>query len=171
MRLFVAVRPPDAVLDAVAALRRPERPEVRWTTRAEWHVTLRFLGEVADPEPVVAALNAAPLVGCEATMGPAVAPLGRGIVVVPVGGLDALAERVVAATAGFGPSQERRPFSGHLTLARVRRGSRRGLVGEPVDLGFPVADVRLVRSHLGRRGASYEDLHVRRLIGDSARDP
>jgi 2'-5' RNA ligase len=44
-------------------------------------------------------------------------------------------------------------------------------VGEPVDLSFPVADVRLVRSHLGRGGASYEDLHVRRLIGDSARDP
>jgi 2'-5' RNA ligase len=163
MRLFVAVRPPDAVLDAVAKLDRPERPDVRWTTRPQWHVTLRFLGEVADPVPVVAALDAAPLAGCEATLGPAVARLGRGVVMVPVGGVEALAGEVAAATAAIGPPPERRPFAGHLTLARVRRGPLRDLVGERVDMRFPVVDVRLVHSHPGRDGARYEDLHVRRL--------
>jgi len=33
VRLFVAILPPGVVLDQVAALRRPERSGVRWTTR------------------------------------------------------------------------------------------------------------------------------------------
>lgn len=163
MRLFVAVRPPDAVLDVVAGLRRPPRPGVRWTTRPQWHVTLRFLGEVNDPGPVTAALEAAPLARCDAVVGPRVAALGRGAVVVPVGGLERLADAVVAATGGFGSPPAARAFRGHLTLARARRGPVRDLVGEPVKLGFPVDEVRLVRSHLGADGARYEDVHVRRL--------
>ena len=102
---------------------RPERPDVRWTTRPQWHVTLRFLGEVADPVPVVAALDAAPrrLRGHAGACG---GRLGRGVVMVPVGGLEALAGEVAAATAAIGRPPERRPFAGHLTLARVRRGAR-----------------------------------------------
>lgn len=163
MRLFVAVQPPDAVLDAVARLRRPPRQDVRWTTRPQWHVTLRFLGDVEDPVPVVAALEAAPLVACTAVAGPAVRTLGRGVVMVPVAGLDALAAGVVAATAGLGRPPEARAFRGHLTLARSRRGRVGDLTGEEVDLPFPVEDVRLVRSHLGREVARYEVVHVRRL--------
>jgi RNA 2',3'-cyclic 3'-phosphodiesterase len=163
VRLFVAVRPPDDVLDLLAGLRRRERAGVRWTTRPQWHVTLRFLGEVEEPRPVAAALDAAALAPASAMVGPRVSALGRGIVVVPVAGLDALAAGVASATGGFGAPPPERPFRGHLTLARARRGSVRGLVGEPVEATFPVGEVRLVRSHLGRDGARYEDLHVRRL--------
>ncbi len=163
VRLFVAVRLPDGVLDVVAGLHRPERPGVRWTTRSQWHVTLRFLGHVDDPAPVAAALDAAPLAGCVAAVGPRVTALGRGVVVVPVRGIEALAADVVAATSALGAPPEPRPFRGHLTLARARRGSVRALVGEPIALGFRVDDVRLVRSHLGPAGARYEDLHVRPL--------
>jgi 2'-5' RNA ligase len=136
---------------------------VRWTARAQWHVTLRFLGEVADPAPVAAALEAAHLAACEAVAGPRVIALGRSTVVLPVAGLDALAAGVAAATAGFGAPVGTRPFRGHLTLARVRRGSVQHLVGGALEARFPVDDVRLVRSHLGPAGARYEDLLVRRL--------
>jgi RNA 2',3'-cyclic 3'-phosphodiesterase len=163
VRLFVAVRPPGDVLDALDRLRRPERSGVRWTTRDQWHVTLRFLGEVDDPGTVADALDAAPLAVCGAEAGPRVAALGRGVVVVPVRGLDELAGGVVAATARFGVPPPDRPFHGHLTLARSRRGSVRDLVGEAVAASFAVDDVRLVRSHLGRDGARYEDVHVRPL--------
>jgi RNA 2',3'-cyclic 3'-phosphodiesterase len=161
VRLFVAVRPPEPALDRVAALRRPAQAGVRWTTRAQWHVTLRFLGEVTDPAPVAAALDGASLPGAEGRLGPAVGRLGREVVMVPVHGLDALAAAVVSATAAAGLPPDRRAFRGHLTLARVRHGPVRALVGEAIDLGFPVEDVRLVRSHLGPDGARYEDLHVR----------
>lgn len=163
MRLFVAVRPPDDVLEVIAGLRRRERADVRWTTRPQWHVTLRFLGEVPDPAPVVDALDAAPLEAATATVGPRVSALGRGVVIVPVAGMEALAAAVVTATGSFGRPAPDRRFRGHLTLARARHGPVRDLVGEEVDARFPVDEVRLVRSHLGRDGSRYEDLHVRRL--------
>ncbi len=170
MRLFVAVVPPDDVLDRLASLRRPARPGVRWTRREQWHVTLRFLGEVdeAAVPAVVAALDAAPLdaapPAAAAVLGPRVAALGRRVVQIPVAGLDDLAAAVTAATATVGRPPEPRPFQGHVTLARVARGGLRDLVGEPVAATFPVVDVRLVHSRPGGRGGPvYADVHVRPL--------
>ena len=55
-RLFVAVWPPDEVLDLIAALPRPEVEGLRWTTRDQWHVTLRFFGSV-ELAPAAVALR------------------------------------------------------------------------------------------------------------------
>src|SRR5215469_5772360 len=52
MRLFVAIAPPDEVLGELAAAVAPlrvARTELRWTGPADWHLTLAFLGEVAEP--------------------------------------------------------------------------------------------------------------------------
>ena len=59
MRLFVAAWPPADVVEALRGLDRPVVTGMRWTTADQWHVTLRFLGDVDDPAPVVAALTAA----------------------------------------------------------------------------------------------------------------
>jgi 2'-5' RNA ligase len=173
MRLFVGVRPPDDVLDLIAELPRRAQTGLRWTTRDQWHVTLRFLGEIEDPTAVVEALESADparLVACEATVGPLVETLSRQVVALPVAGLDDLAAAVVEATGRLGRPPEDRPFRGHLTLARLSpsaRGSARRLAGEivgcPVSARFAVSDVWLVRSHLGRAGARYEDVYVRHL--------
>ena len=170
MRLFVAVAVPGDVLDLIADLPRPAREGLRWTTRDQWHVTLRFLGTVDDPEAVVDALEDAALgrcAPCEAVLGPRVEALSSRVLSVPVAGLDDVAAAVVEATAGLGRPPEDRPFRGHLTLARVSRGTARRLagsvVGRPISARFAVPDVRLVRSHLGPRGARYEDIHVRHL--------
>ena len=48
-RMFIAAWPPSAVLDALDALPRRDVAGVRWTTREQWHVTLRYLGDV-DPD-------------------------------------------------------------------------------------------------------------------------
>ncbi|QPP08217.1 RNA 2',3'-cyclic phosphodiesterase [Streptomyces bathyalis] len=56
MRLFTALLPPDHVLDAsgqladkVAELRAMDRAgQLRWTHRANWHITLAFYGEVGE---------------------------------------------------------------------------------------------------------------------------
>ena len=48
MRLFVAVWPPYEVVNSIAALERPPLPGLRWTTPDQWHVTMRFLGDVDD---------------------------------------------------------------------------------------------------------------------------
>jgi len=50
MRLFAAIRPPEAVLDhltgALDALDRPRQQHNPWQPRANWHITLAFYGEV-----------------------------------------------------------------------------------------------------------------------------
>jgi RNA 2',3'-cyclic 3'-phosphodiesterase len=162
VRLFVGVRPPAEVERVLAGVGRPERPGVRWTCPHQWHVTLRFLGEVPDEEvaSVAAALGA---VGgrCgprHATLGPVTRRLGRAVLVAPVSGLDDLAAAVVESSAGFGVAPEVRPFSGHLTLARGkgRRPVPADLAGEPVEAAWPVTSMELVRSHLGAGGARYE---------------
>src|SRR5579875_999805 len=51
MRLFVAIAPPASALDEVEARLaglRPAWPQLRWTSRAAWHITLAFLGEVGE---------------------------------------------------------------------------------------------------------------------------
>jgi 2'-5' RNA ligase len=158
VRLFVAVWPPDEVLDSVALLPRPVVDGVRWTTRDQWHVTLRFLGSVDDPTPVVSRLRALPVPAVVADAGPAVAALSRSILCLPVAGLDALAAAVVGATADVGEPPEERRFRGHLTLARARdrrRGDVRGLAGAPFAASWPVSAVELVASELRPSGAAY----------------
>lgn len=162
MRLFVAIWPPTEVLDVLERLPRPDHPNVRWTPRDRWHVTLRFLGEVDDAEApalgqaveAVAARHPARQV----TLGPATTRLSRSVLVVPVTGLDDLGAAVAAATSGIGAPPEDRPFSGHLTLARARgRGAVPvALAGDAVGAAWLVGEVAIVRSRLGAGGARYE---------------
>jgi 2'-5' RNA ligase len=159
MRLFVAVWPPSLVLEEIARLPRPVVPDVRWTTRDQWHVTLRFLGEVASFEEVVESLSATSLPVAEAELGQVVRRLGSGVLCVDVHGLGPVAEAVTTATAAMGRPPESRAFHGHLTLARAgRRGpDLRSLAGTPVQPSrFAVRLVAVVQSHLGRAGARYE---------------
>ena len=159
-RLFVAVWPPDRVLDAIAALDRPSVTGLRWTTRDQWHVTLRFLGQVDDASAVVEALAAVVRHGpVDAALGPATGRFDHRILHVPVSGLSGVAGEVIAATAALGRPPEDRPFAGHITLARTARGSRvdlRPLAGVAVAGTWTVTDVCLVESHLSSAGARYE---------------
>lgn len=161
-RLFIAVQPPDDVLDALAALPRPDEPGVRWTRREHWHVTLRFLGE-ADPAAAAEALAGVDAHEAEAVLGPAVSRLGRFVVCVPVQGLDELAAAVRAATAAVGEPPDPRPFTGHLTLARLGRRAACGLTGTPFAARFPVREIELVQSVLTAEGPRHQVIARRGL--------
>jgi RNA 2',3'-cyclic 3'-phosphodiesterase len=59
-RCFVGVRPPDAVIAAIEARVEANRRHLlgaRWVPRDQWHVTLKFLGSVADVHGVARALR------------------------------------------------------------------------------------------------------------------
>ncbi len=161
-RLFVAAVPPEEVLDELAALTRPEEPGVRYTTRDQWHVTLRFLGESPEVE-AEAALARVVALPAEVSLGPRVRRLGRNVVVVPARGLEGVAEAVAEATATVGVPPDPRPFDGHITVARLKRTGSCRMVGEPISDRFIVDEVRLVRSNLHPDGARYEILATRVL--------
>lgn len=166
MRLFVAVRPPESVLDAIARLPRPDESAARWTTRDQWHVTLRFLGNIDTPEPVVSALDVA-LAGCapvDVVLGPRARMLRRQVVYLPIEGLDAIAGLVARATASFGEPPPSRPFMGHVTLARTK-GARVDVSGLGLAATWTVGEVELIRSHLGGGPARYETLRSFPLPG------
>ena len=162
-RLFVAVWPPREVLDVVGALPRARQPGVRWTTRDQWHITLRFLGTCSVPA-AVEALAGVEGVTTTASLGPRVGRLGRGVLIVPVAGLDALAVATVSATDHIGRPPDPRPFLGHLTLARLRGVGACGLTAATVDASWRVTSVCLVESHLGRDGARYETIYEHPLL-------
>jgi RNA 2',3'-cyclic 3'-phosphodiesterase len=158
-RLFVAVWPPDDVLELIAALPRPDTEGLRWTTRNQWHVTLRFFGSV-DLEEAASALRSVSGQETTVVLGPETGRFGKRILHVPVEGLDDVAKAVVRATKKVGKPPEPRPFNGHLTLARAR-DRRHGvdlcpLVGTPVSAAWPLTEVCLVESQLSSKGANYE---------------
>jgi 2'-5' RNA ligase len=174
LRLFVAVWPPAHVTEALA-----EVPvgEGRRTPAERLHVTLRFLGAVAEErvEPLVDALatatsGLAEVLPVTARVGPVTGVFGRSVLHVAVSGLEGLAAGVAGATEGFGEvaavGEEDRPFVGHLTLARSggrRRGpdlrALRGLaVPAAARVPWPVQEVTLVRSSTGPGGLRYDVL-------------
>jgi RNA 2',3'-cyclic 3'-phosphodiesterase len=157
-RLFVGLWPPVEVLDELEALLREDRPGVRWTTRAQWHVTLRFLGS-ADPVAAADALAGLRHPPVDVVVGGPVGRLGRGVLMVPVGGLDSLADAVAQAFAGIGKADDNgRAFLGHLTLARLRGTPACGLIGVTVAARWRATEVCLVESIARPGGSVYRTL-------------
>jgi 2'-5' RNA ligase len=156
-RLFVAALPDEPTTAALRTLPRPDEPGVRWVPEANWHVTLRFIGD-AEVDEVVAPLDGLDGACARAELGPAVAWLGSHLVV-PVGGLDDLAVAVRSATAGIGATARQR-FVGHLTIARTQPGVTSSVVGTPIRIGFDVDEIALVVSDLRPDGVAYTTLRT-----------
>jgi len=176
MRLFVAIVPPPAALDELAAVVEPlraARPELRWTTAEDWHLTLAFLGDVAEAvlpelgrrlERAAARHQAQQLTisGGGAFPGRSRARvLWAGIQGGP--GLPALAASVAAGArrAGAPPPDEGRKYRAHLTLARCREpadvaeetAALASLAGTP----WTATDIHLIRSNLPGRSRRADD--------------
>lgn len=155
-RLFVAIWPPEHVLERFGDMERPKDPGVRWVPQENLHVTLRFLGE-ADADEVSDRLDQALLPAATAVLGPAFDLLGERALVTPVTGVDELAGVVQQAVRGLGTERERRRFQGHITVARLARNARpHRSAGRPFDASFVVEEVALVASSLADTGAVYE---------------
>lgn len=172
VRCFVAVVPPPEVLAPLVRAVAPLRTlPATWVPPERLHVTLAFLGEVADPEPYAAAL--APAVAEVAAFplrirgGGAFPRAARARVLWAGldGDVDALAKlaRVARRTArAVRIDVERKPYVPHVTVARVRRDGFDGAAAvaalsvvesEPWQVG----EVVLMRSVLGPAPA-YEPL-------------
>jgi len=153
-RLFLAVWPPDHVIEELRALRRKDQRGVRFLDPDTWHVTLRFLGECAI-EDAVAALEGLDERSVTARLGPGVDVLSGRSLVVPVTGLDGLAAVLARRTEGLGEPPRRR-FVGHLTIARLKpHATPPPALGSFIDTTFTVDEIALVSSRLHPDGARY----------------
>ena len=181
MRLFLAIEPPAAwrrAAAAVAAALDEQHPGLLRLVRPELlHLTLRFLGEVAEErlEPLQAALReSVPPVEVALALGAAGMFGGSrgGAVWLGVGGdlegLRSLAARAETAVVAAGLPGERRELRPHLTIARVRRqarsAERRAIAASvrsldpPEGAPFVARELVLVRSRLRPDGPRYERL-------------
>jgi RNA 2',3'-cyclic 3'-phosphodiesterase len=175
MRLFAGIDlPPDVVrsLDALIARLRPAA-RISWSPAANLHITTKFIGEW--PEEKLGALTAA--LGALPSR-PAIEVHIRGVGFFPNPhsprnfwcGIDApgmadLAEDTDRATASLGIQSEKRAYSPHLTLARIKerldlQPLREAIAAAaPLDFGrFPAASFFLYRSQLRPTGSVYTKL-------------
>lgn len=161
-RMFLAVRPSAAARAELDRLERPAGAAVRWEDPTNWHITIRFFPR-APLDDVIAAIDGLePLAAPVVVLGPAVAILGKGVVIVPAAGLGHLVAEVAGASRRFevATGSEGRPFAGHLTLGRLRRGHRTcELVGRPVDASFVADGMELVVSTPDTGGHRHEVAH------------
>src|SRR5437016_7362946 len=130
MRLFTGLDLPPDVIRNLEELVERLRPAARiqWSSPANLHVTTKFIGEW--PEERLPELETA-LRGLASRDPVQVVIRGLGFYPnahsphvfwcgIEAGGLDTLAADTDAATALLGVARETRPFSPHLTLARIK---------------------------------------------------
>jgi len=186
VRLFVAVNLPPAERRAAHAATRRLRDghlPVKWVAEDALHVTLKFLGEVADDRAasIGAALGEAVRTArpFEVALGgfgvfpdhdrPRVFWLG----VEPHPALELLANDVELAMGVLGFESDLRPFQPHLTIGRARKDARpsafRALTELSAGIDYAsvlrVESVDLMQSTLGPAGPTYRIVHRAPLAG------
>ena len=184
IRAFVAVdlepQTVQKIAEAIAQL-RPRMPGIRWLPPANFHLTLKFLGDVDEAKvaPIAAALerelypfscftiNAKGLGVFPDLKRPRILWVGL------VGGeLNALASTAEKALVPFGFAAEKKTFTPHLTIGRWRQFN-----GSPKELGDEIEkwrghdfgrsnvdEVILFQSVLKPEGAVYRPLKVVALM-------
>lgn len=178
-RLFFAVELPaeirERAFELVHQISRRIPQVVKWVEVRNLHITLKFLGGVAAERigEVIQVGRKAAKVGEPAELvlsGAGAFPSARNARVLWIGvsgDVDVLGrvagelERLSAETGLAAP--EDRPFRPHLTIGRVRRGTRIpdlssvfAELGEPEVGRVAVEEFVLMRSHLSPHGPTYE---------------
>ncbi len=133
MRLFAALALPPMAIDRLSSVRlrlATQKDGLRWSAPEQWHITLRFFGDL-DPaqanllSSALATLAVNPIAMRLENFGTFAA---KGILFLEVDAsreLEALYARVQSIAASCGVLPESRPFHPHVTLARSR--NRTGL--------------------------------------------
>jgi len=191
-RLFIAINLPEDLLARLTSTQRQLQRKLaahplRWSRPEGIHLTLKFLGDT-DPARIPEITDALSRVAAKHAPfelpvgGLGMFPNARRPSVLWVGVADEahrlrhLAADVDKALSKLGWQREKRPFSGHLTLARVKKqagNQERRALGEAVTglqgykkLGLlPVQSIFIMRSQLRPGGAIYTEVQKIELSG------
>jgi 2'-5' RNA ligase len=160
--------------DALDPLRREQRePAFRWIDPRNYHVTLRFFGDLTRDEIATASRSIAPVaatcapIDCRVDVPLALPSARRPNVIALALESDGALERVAAHAnaafeADFGSPDK--PFKAHLTIARCRRGARFTDV-TTVDVALHFDRIALFQSSQAPTGVRYAVLEEFSLKG------
>lgn len=181
IRTFVAVLIDENLKKVMAEVQSRVKklaPDVKWVTPENFHITLKFLGNVVEdtlPEVTKAVEEAAQgfssfdlaISGVGAFPNPArarVVWIGSGE------GRDKLAQLASAVDnnlAKLGFEREDKPFKAHITIGRVKTSRFLSQLAEGIDkvdaenLGIQrISSIVVMRSELGREGPAYTPIKV-----------
>jgi 2'-5' RNA ligase len=179
MRLFIAIEIPESVKKELAAAQgrlRVSGVDASWTRIEGMHLTLKFLGEVADQQvtEIISGLRKAvegigPLGLSVSGVGTFPNPKNARVVWTGLAGdieqLMRLQGAVENAMVLLGMAREERKFTPHLTLGRIKyiRSCDTWIktLEEVKDItrpGFEVTSVSLMKSELKPAGAVYTEM-------------
>jgi 2'-5' RNA ligase len=162
VRAFFALWPPVATAAALAAWagQAQKRTGGNLTRSESIHLTLAFLGEVADDRVADAITAANKVRGAPHALPIEQAKVWAHNSIVWVGpertppDLDLLARALRTELGKEGFVIETRPFAAHVSL--IRKARRAGRLPPLPQLDWPVRDFTLVRSRPSAQGSSYE---------------
>ena len=154
MRLFVALHLPPALREALSLL-RGSMPGVEWVPAPNYHISLRFIGEITDRhvmQEIDLALGRLSWKPLEATLAGALLKEGSTMDSLALGverssELDTLQSQIESLLRRAGLSPAKRRFQPHVTLGHLRTTER------------PAA-IRWVQSHNLFRGKPMQIEHV-----------
>jgi 2'-5' RNA ligase len=193
LRLFIALPVSTEVRDKIARAQgqlRRAAPSgaIRWTRPEQFHLTLKFLGDI--PSARLDALNESVAEVCANFSAIQLTAAGVGFfphaqkprvlwagATDAVGRLEELQRRMHAAVLPFAPADRSVRFSGHITLGRFKPGhfgSLKNLLERAARLrtqnfgGWPAETTELVRSELTSDGATHTPVGIYRLTAGRA---
>jgi 2'-5' RNA ligase len=167
-RLFIAIELPEPLKDRLAGM-KGALPAAAWVKRDGFHLTLRFLGDVESARipALVSALHAVTAAPFPVTLSgvgrfpPQGSPRVVWVGVEAPPALMEVQQQVERALTPLGFPPEDRPFSAHITLARLKSEARREVEAyleqhrafraDP----FTVSAFYLIESTLTPAGAKY----------------
>ncbi len=166
MRLFLAINLTDGMKDALAAAQDAmvdRGMRGNYTREENMHLTLAFIGEYPDADPVLEALTTVSFTPFE------IALEGLGCFgdlwwagLSESAPLTALVRRVRRALAENDIPFDRKRFSPHITLLRKASGKMPGIRIRPASM--TVTAVSLMRSERGKNGMIYTELGAREAL-------
>ena len=185
LRLFVAIPVPGQVRDEILRVQRDLQPLVprevaRWTRPNQFHLTLRFLGNVpvTDVENLKQSVESAcrdvpPLALVAKSIGFFPNPRSPRVIWAGInddeGKLVDLQKRIETAVSPFSAEPGEKQFQGHVTLARLknpRPSETRGLAAWVQTLtdrtfgSWMAGEIEIIQSELAASGAHYTSLAV-----------
>jgi RNA 2',3'-cyclic 3'-phosphodiesterase len=178
IRTFIALPLPETVKDALFEVSGMLRKTInaRWVKPDAIHLTMKFLGDIDEKNLVsigerlddVSSRHprfVMRLTGLGAFPSVRKARLIWAGIDTDMVGLHKLAASIDDLSANYGVPKEGRPFTAHITLARLREPSMINLDVRMRDITFIIDKMHLYKSDLTPQGARYTLLHSSPFTG------